>query len=46
VTAPHLTVGYSFTKLIGLDITFSNEDAILGLPDSDGSFNAALRFTF
>jgi len=45
-TAPYLTVGYNFSKLIGLDLTFSNEDAILGAPDSGSSFNAALRFTF
>lgn len=44
-TAPHLTIGYNFNKTVGLDLTLSSEDAILGAPDSGSSANLAVRIT-
>ena len=47
VTAPALTVGYKFgPKAPSLDITYSNKDAILGLPDADRSLSISLKIAF
>jgi hypothetical protein len=44
-TAPHFTIGYNFNKTVGLDLTLSSEDAILGAPESGSSANLAVRIT-
>lgn len=47
VTAPTFTVGYKFgAKGPALELTYSNKDAILGLPESGHSFNTSLTFAF
>lgn len=45
-TAPAITLGYELTKGLALNVTYSTEDLVHGIPDQDGSWIVGLTYKF
>jgi opacity protein-like surface antigen len=46
LTAPALTLRYTFAKGVGLEASFSSENSLLGIDTDDGSWSVGLNFSF